>query len=246
MDEGQLEQEKSRRIWGSWGLWKKWLALAAQRRPTIYENTASDVLLSRTHRRLDYFADQFAAKDDEMVEDTDEDEHFPDEVKEDETYLPPKEDSEDGDEEDEEEKAEQEAKDNDDDDDDDEGQHESMRLSAQLAAKTQAQYMELTISERYTFDQTQLHFLILLSIDPRIVWTGIDVKNNLHSAVIERGIRCLLAGRMGHENTALKISPHIKYDLLARTFDEYAPRIAKRQIQALEAMFKNCLVIVPK
>jgi len=53
-------------------------------------------------------------------------------------------------------------------------------------------------------------------MDPTKIWTGEDVKANLESAVVERGMRMLIAQRLGQKNTLLKTSPHIEYNYLGR------------------------------
>jgi len=50
------------------------------------------------------------------------------------------------------------------DDDEEEFRDQSMHLSAQLAAKLKAEYLELELDECHTFDQARFQFLVLLSM----------------------------------------------------------------------------------
>jgi len=215
-------------------------------------------LEGRLRSRPDYVAKQFGARGDLTMED-DEDQGASDDKEDtkDGLYKPTLEDLDESEEEEEDGMVLKEVDDlmadanpnpthDCDTDDDRDTPDDTMHLRAQLAAKFKADYLKLELSERHTFDQSRLHFLILLSIDPSIVWTGADVKANIESAVVERGIRSLLAQRLGQSNTVFKISPHIEYNLLGSAGDDIRKNTKKRKLRSLEAIFRNCPIIIPK
>ncbi|KFY96743.1 hypothetical protein V498_02502 [Pseudogymnoascus sp. VKM F-4517 (FW-2822)] len=73
---------------------------------------------------------------------------------------------------------------------------------------------KLTPEEKAVYDQDELDFLVLLSMDPNHTYTGTEVMRSLDSAVVERGLRLVIARRSGQYKTGMKVSPHIKYNAL--------------------------------
>lgn len=75
-------------------------------------------------------------------------------------------------------------------------------------------WVKLTPEDKALYDQEELNFLVLLSMDPDHVYSGNEIQSSLDSAVTERGLRLVIARRSGQTRTGMKVTPHIKYNAL--------------------------------
>ncbi|ELR05907.1 hypothetical protein VC83_02491 [Pseudogymnoascus destructans] len=75
-------------------------------------------------------------------------------------------------------------------------------------------WTKLTPEEKALYDQDELDFLVLLSMDPNHVYTGVEIQGTLDSAIAERGLRLVIARRSGQFKAGVKVSPHTKYNAL--------------------------------
>ncbi|ELR04222.1 hypothetical protein GMDG_06637 [Pseudogymnoascus destructans 20631-21] len=56
-------------------------------------------------------------------------------------------------------------------------------------------WTKLTPEEKALYDQDELDFLVLLSMDPNHVYTGVEIQGTLDSAIADRGLRLVIARR---------------------------------------------------
>ncbi|OAF63117.1 hypothetical protein VC83_00674, partial [Pseudogymnoascus destructans] len=81
-------------------------------------------------------------------------------------------------------------------------------------------WVKLSPEDKALYDQDELDFLVLLSMDPDHLYTGQEIQESLDSAITERGLRLVIAHRSGQTRTGMKVSPHIKYNALLNRNEE--------------------------
>ncbi|ELR09107.1 hypothetical protein GMDG_08673 [Pseudogymnoascus destructans 20631-21] len=85
-------------------------------------------------------------------------------------------------------------------------------------------WIKLSPEDKALYDQDELDFLVLLSMDPDHIYTSDEIQTSLDSPVTERGLRLVIARRSGQFKTGMKVSPHIKYNaLLDHNEEGYEP-----------------------
>lgn len=91
---------------------------------------------------------------------------------------------------------------------------------SEFIADFKKSWVKLSPEDKALYDQEELNFLVLLSMDPDHIYTREEIQNSLESPITERGLRLVIARRSGQTKTGLKESPHIRYNALLTQNEE--------------------------
>lgn len=119
---------------------------------------------------------------------------------------------------------------------------EDVILETKTLKRLKQDYSRLSQGEQENYDQEDLNFKQLLSLDPNKVYELDDLENE---KVLDRALRLLYLSKFGREEIQIRVSPHIRYDKLPTTMSQTIQtkqRVEEDQVQLSLSITGNAVL----